>query len=173
MKQQRMVLLGVLALVVGILVWQGTAMAPDIDSGVVEIATTTIPEAGENGTGVPVGDEDVIPSPNELPDGGTKMCAMDAKQCPDGSYVGRVAPSCAFAACPTTPPNGGSEPVMCSEEMSNTDVCPAIYAPVCGLVEIQCITTPCNPIPETFSNGCSACAAGNVISYTEGACRTE
>ncbi|OHA18689.1 MAG: hypothetical protein A2836_02435 [Candidatus Taylorbacteria bacterium RIFCSPHIGHO2_01_FULL_45_63] len=27
-------------------------------------------------------------------------CAMDAKLCPDGSYVGRVPPSCAFAACP-------------------------------------------------------------------------
>jgi hypothetical protein len=28
------------------------------------------------------------------------FCTMDAKQCPDGSYVGRVAPSCAFAPCP-------------------------------------------------------------------------
>ena len=27
-------------------------------------------------------------------------CTMDAKQCPDGSYVGRVAPLCNFAACP-------------------------------------------------------------------------
>lgn len=27
-------------------------------------------------------------------------CAMDAKQCPDGSFVGRVAPSCEFAKCP-------------------------------------------------------------------------
>lgn len=27
-------------------------------------------------------------------------CTLDAKQCPDGSYVGRVAPDCAFAACP-------------------------------------------------------------------------
>jgi hypothetical protein len=25
---------------------------------------------------------------------------MDAKMCPDGSYVGRVAPDCAFAQCP-------------------------------------------------------------------------
>jgi hypothetical protein len=28
------------------------------------------------------------------------MCTMDAKQCPDGSYVGRVPPSCQFAPCP-------------------------------------------------------------------------
>lgn len=27
-------------------------------------------------------------------------CTADAKQCPDGSYVGRVAPNCEFAACP-------------------------------------------------------------------------
>ncbi len=33
------------------------------------------------------------------------FCTMDAKMCPDGSYVGRVAPNCEFAACPvsTTP----------------------------------------------------------------------
>lgn len=28
------------------------------------------------------------------------VCTQDAMQCPDGSYVGRVAPSCQFAACP-------------------------------------------------------------------------
>ena len=27
-------------------------------------------------------------------------CTMDANQCPDGSWVGRVPPSCAFAPCP-------------------------------------------------------------------------
>lgn len=27
-------------------------------------------------------------------------CTMDAKQCPDGSYVGRVSPFCEFAECP-------------------------------------------------------------------------
>ncbi|MCX6718983.1 MAG: IPT/TIG domain-containing protein [Candidatus Taylorbacteria bacterium] len=29
-------------------------------------------------------------------------CTMDAKMCPDGSYVGRVGPKCEFQACPTT-----------------------------------------------------------------------
>lgn len=28
------------------------------------------------------------------------FCTMDAKMCPDGSYVGRVGPNCEFAACP-------------------------------------------------------------------------
>ncbi|TRW90713.1 hypothetical protein EKO24_019010 [Candidatus Methylobacter oryzae] len=29
-------------------------------------------------------------------------CTQDAKLCPDGSYVGRVPPSCSFAPCPGT-----------------------------------------------------------------------
>lgn len=37
--------------------------------------------------GAPQGDEPVA-------------CTMDAKQCPDGSYVGRVGPNCEFAPCP-------------------------------------------------------------------------
>jgi hypothetical protein len=36
------------------------------------------------------GDEDMV------------ACTMDAKACPDGSYVGRVGPNCEFEACPTT-----------------------------------------------------------------------
>lgn len=28
------------------------------------------------------------------------VCTMDAKLCPDGSYVGRVPPDCEFALCP-------------------------------------------------------------------------
>lgn len=27
-------------------------------------------------------------------------CTMEAKQCPDGTYVGRQGPNCEFAACP-------------------------------------------------------------------------
>lgn len=32
-----------------------------------------------------------------------KACTMDAKACPDGSFVGRTGPNCEFAACPTKP----------------------------------------------------------------------
>lgn len=41
--------------------------------------------------------EEII-SPNK-PDGGI-ACTMDAKACPDGSFVGRVAPACEFSPCP-------------------------------------------------------------------------
>lgn len=29
-------------------------------------------------------------------------CTMEVRKCPDGSYVGRVEPSCLFAPCPNT-----------------------------------------------------------------------
>lgn len=40
------------------------------------------------------------------------ICTMDARQCPDGSYVGRTGPNCEFSICPATPggmstPTGG------------------------------------------------------------------
>ena len=38
-----------------------------------------------------------VTSPN---DGGGIACTQEAKQCPDGSYVGRSGPRCEFAACP-------------------------------------------------------------------------
>lgn len=36
------------------------------------------------------------------PRGGQVVCTMDAKLCPDGSYVGRTGPNCVFAPCPTS-----------------------------------------------------------------------
>lgn len=33
---------------------------------------------------------------------GQVSCTMEAKQCSDGSYVGRTGPNCEFAACPST-----------------------------------------------------------------------
>jgi len=38
-----------------------------------------------------------VSSPNQ---GGDVSCTMDAKICPDGSYVGRIPPNCEFLACP-------------------------------------------------------------------------
>lgn len=49
-------------------------------------------------------------------------CPQDAKLCPDGSYVSRVAPSCEFNSCPLTPPAYGYQTV-------------SVRQPVGGLVE--------------------------------------
>lgn len=48
-------------------------------------------------------------------------------------------------------------------------MCPMNYAPVCGTVQVQCITTPCNPVRQTFGNSCVAWAA-KATNITEGAC---
>ena len=37
------------------------------------------------------------------------ICTMDARQCPDGSYVGRSGPNCEFV-CPGPTPGGMSVP---------------------------------------------------------------
>ncbi len=36
----------------------------------------------------------------------TVACTMEAKLCPDGSYVGRTGPNCEFSACPAPPTSG-------------------------------------------------------------------
>lgn len=103
------------------------------------------------------------------------MCTMDVRECADGSYVGRVAPSCAFAACPDggqplDPVVIGGAETMCTPVMKQAEVCIEIYAPVCATLRVECVNAPCEPIQQTFSNGCFACIEDRVLSYTEGAC---
>lgn len=43
--------------------------------------------------------------------------------------------------------------------MNDDVVCIEIYDPVCGQIEVQCITAPCDPVWQTFSNDCFASAA--------------
>lgn len=95
-------------------------------------------------------------------------CTMDAKMCPDGTYVGRTGPACEFAPCP----NEVSEPktIACTSEQRKAEACIEIYQPVCASVQIQCVTTPCEPIPKTYGNSCEACREHSVTQYTEGAC---
>jgi hypothetical protein len=112
------------------------------------------------------------PAPTPVPaptDQEPVACTMDAKMCPDGSAVGRSGPNCEFAPCPGEAAASGA--ITCSPESRQVQACTKEYRPVCGLVEVQCVTTPCNPVPETFGNACSACAQGNVASFTPGACQ--
>lgn len=44
-----------------------------------------------------------------------KGCTLEAKQCPDGSSVGRTGPNCEFAACPTTPKACTEEAKQCPD----------------------------------------------------------
>ncbi len=49
------------------------------------------------------------------------FCTMDAMECPDGSFVGRVAPDCEFAAC------AGAEGLVIEEEIATPEL---IEAPI-------------------------------------------
>ncbi|MEY2665452.1 MAG: hypothetical protein RLZZ480_557 [Candidatus Parcubacteria bacterium] len=97
------------------------------------------------------------------------ICTLDAKVCPDGTAVGRSGPNCEFAACPSEPTKV-PEHISCTPEQKSAEACIELYAPVCASVQIQCITTPCEPIQKTYPNSCFACKEHSVDSYTEGAC---
>src|SRR5680860_268019 len=71
------------------------------------------------------------------------------------------------------PPETKPVVIKCLPEQRNADVCNEIYQPVCAKVNIQCFTTPCNPIKQTFSNACHACQNSLVELYTTGDCQVE
>jgi len=55
---------------------------------------------------------------------------------------------------------------ICTEQESIATACTLEYAPVCGEIVLNMGKT----IYQTFGNGCSACAAMKVVSYTQGEC---
>jgi hypothetical protein len=61
----------------------------------------------------------------------------------------------------------------CLPEQRDVDACIEIYQPVCGTVNVQCVTTPCDPVQETFENSCKACTNSLVSSYTNGECTVD
>lgn len=48
--------------------------------------------------------------------------------------------------------------------------CTREYKPVCGSKSVVCVTTPCNPIQQTYSNSCTMKADGATLLY-DGSCR--
>jgi peptidoglycan hydrolase-like protein with peptidoglycan-binding domain len=50
--------------------------------------------------------------------------------------------------------------------------CTKEYVPVCGSKPIVCITTPCNPVQQTYGNRCMMQADGATFLY-QGACRSD
>ena len=48
------------------------------------------------------------------------------------------------AYAPGSTSTGSSDDIMCTAQ----------YAPVCASVAVECFTTPCPPIHETFGNTC-------------------
>ena len=58
----------------------------------------------------------------------------------------------------------------CLPEQRDVDACIEIYQPVCATVNVQCVTTPCDPVQEMFANSCKACINSLVSTYTKGEC---
>ena len=48
-------------------------------------------------------------------------------------------------------------------------MCNDLYAPVCASHQVECFTTPCYPVQQTYSNACTAEAAGATVVY-QGEC---
>lgn len=65
----------------------------------------------------------------------------------------------AFLFASVSAVSAATDPVMCTME----------YAPVCGSVQVQCITAPCEPVRETFGNACMAGVA-KATDVTQGEC---
>lgn len=59
------------------------------------------------------------------------------------------------------------------QEPQDKPICTTEDKPVCALVEIQCITTPCDPVLETFENHCLAEEQMSVISFVDGKCEVQ
>lgn len=86
------------------------------------------------------------------------FCTMDAKECPDGSYVSRVAPSCEFAPCP-----GETATSSASNNNNEKPTTDKKYAPQRITVEGQYV---CLPHKDTTGPQTEECALG--IRTTEG-----
>lgn len=85
---------------------------------------------GDTGTGTIGGGSGTI-EPTPAGDGGNVACTMEAKLCPDGSYVGRSGPRCEFAECPPMIVGGGQgsacrSNVDCSSGYECLDASPVI-----------------------------------------------
>ncbi len=53
-----------------------------------------------------------------------QACTQEAKQCPDGSYVSRTGPDCAFAACPTATNQTASSTAPIIPKNNTSDLAP-------------------------------------------------
>ncbi len=102
------------------------------------------------------------------------ICGNNICEQGEANIEGRCGPN-ADPGCLGPPSFSGSCPedcdlLVCPPEYENVEACDDVLEPVCGIIDIQCITTPCNPIEETFSNRCYACINELVTGYINGEC---
>ncbi len=73
--------------------------------------------------------------------------------------------------CSVTSKNNNTSAQTTNSTIEEGTICPAIYAPVCASVDVQCITTPCEKIEQTFSNQCVMNANKNASFLYAGKCQ--
>lgn len=104
----------------------------------------------------------INPSPSPSPTDQV-VCTQDIKQCPDGSWVGRVPPTCEFTQCPTSANKCGIEschgldiscgsnvPDVCTEEYRLGDKCRKF-------VSCQTTNNSCQKIVDSRFEECKSC----------------
>jgi hypothetical protein len=72
--------------------------------------------------GVVAPGQTVAPSPTVSGGEPVTACTLDAKICPDGSAVGRIPPTCEFAACPAPQTTPTPKPSVSTSVQSTTTV---------------------------------------------------
>jgi len=75
-------------------------------------------------------------------------------------------------SCSSTATSRSDDDIKCIHP--RPEICAMDYNPVCAIQDnaVRCVTTPCSSAElVSYSNGCSACADKNVISYTSGECK--
>ena len=107
----------------------------------------------------------------ECTEAGHPVMESYPRQCSDGeqTFVEEVEIVEEEPVVVDIPEAAGDTSVRCLDEERDM-MCTQQYEPVCGLVRVECVTTPCDPVPETFPNGCTACSNERVSSYEEGEC---
>jgi hypothetical protein len=117
-----------------------------------------LPPAPNSLEGVDTLDEPLLESPQD-DDAEMIACTMDAKECPDGSFVGRVPPSCEFAACP--PPSDEPQ-VTCTKDIKQCPDGTAVsrVAPTC---EFAACPPPSDEAPVACTEEAKICPDGTAV----------
>ncbi|MEN9653970.1 MAG: hypothetical protein RL235_82, partial [Chlamydiota bacterium] len=90
------------------------------------LGTTTKPTATSAGYAFTLIDATQANATLRITKSGQVACTMDAKVCPDGSYVGRTGPDCEFAPCPGSQGTcyvGGCSSQICSDQQGVVTTC--------------------------------------------------
>ena len=96
------------------------------------------------------------------------MCTMDAKQCSDGSYVGRTGPNCEFTECPWDVEVTPTNPVICTMDAKQCSDGSYVgrTGPNCEFTECpwDVEVTPINPLICTAE--AKQCSDGSYVGRT-------